>query len=626
MSRRSRIASLAVGLTLASLAPSLPVAAQTPPAAKPRGWSDQSYYLPMRDGVRLAVSLYFPDGVAPAKPAPVMLLQTRYGRAKGAGPGIGARRDVWLKAGYVVAAVDTRGSTASFGSRPVEIGPMEVADMDEIVAHLASRPWSSGKIISWGFSYLADTADFATSRPAPGLVAGVARQTDFDAYLGLFFPGGIPNDGFLWAWAEGARQDDVGQDAESKLDCLARVEDCPKMFPSLQPVDGDEDYTLLRQALAQRGKHWGAKDYSGVTFRDDIAGNGHGVFESSPASALAGIRRERKPVQYWGSWMDAGTAEAALARYRSAPEVPAEVWITAHDHGQRKNSDPFDPARSAPLPSVDDQLKSQVDFQDRVLRGDKVERTINYYVLGAGVMRRTKVWPPADVRATRLHLAADARMTSRAEAAKGVDRYEVDFSASTGQFTRWSAQGGPAAAYPDRREADRKLIVYDGPAMTEDMELVGYPVIDLRLASASSDPAIYVYLEDVAPDGRVTHLTEGQLRAIHRKIADRKALPYDQGPAPHSFRKADALPVVPGEAMSVKFALLPTAALIRKGHRLRVSVSGADASMFRRLPASGAETFFIHRGGRDGSQIELPLRPWRSDPVPPTEAGGSRKR
>lgn len=44
-------------------------------------WDDVSYYLSMRDGVRLAISNYFPDHLHPARPAPVILVQTRYGRA-----------------------------------------------------------------------------------------------------------------------------------------------------------------------------------------------------------------------------------------------------------------------------------------------------------------------------------------------------------------------------------------------------------------------------------------------------------------------------------------------------------------------------------------------------------------
>src|SRR5690606_5920385 len=60
---------------------------------RPSGWSDRSYYLEMRDGVRLALSLYFPGGETPAEPAPVILIQTRYGRAIESLRG-GAPRDI----------------------------------------------------------------------------------------------------------------------------------------------------------------------------------------------------------------------------------------------------------------------------------------------------------------------------------------------------------------------------------------------------------------------------------------------------------------------------------------------------------------------------------------------------
>ena len=93
---------------------------------RPADWSDRSYYLAMRDGVRLAVSLYFPGRVVPRAPAPVLLIQTRYGRA-------GARKanhprsiGPWLDAGFVAAVVDVRGSTASFGARTAELGLSEL--------------------------------------------------------------------------------------------------------------------------------------------------------------------------------------------------------------------------------------------------------------------------------------------------------------------------------------------------------------------------------------------------------------------------------------------------------------------------------------------------------------------
>ena len=134
---------------------------------------------------------------------------------------------------------------------------------------------------------------------------------------------------------------------------------------------------------------------------------------------------------------------------------------------------------------------------------------------------------------------------------------------------------------------------------------MGTPVATLEIAAATADPVVFVYLEDVAPEGRVSYLTEGQLRLIHRKPALASQLPYDQGPAAHSFNRADALPVVPGEVMSVSFALFPTAALIRKGHRLRVAIAGADSGTFRRYSQGKPENFTVHYGGSRVSGVEI---------------------
>jgi putative CocE/NonD family hydrolase len=595
----------ALGACAITTAPSSPTDVAVTPRRAASG-SDQSYYLVMRDGVRVALSLYFPKGTAPQNAATI-LVQTRYGRAATfqAGDHFYAR---WTRAGYVVAIVDTRGSTSSFGSRIVDIGPDEVADMDEIIAHLASQPWSSGEVIAHGFSYMADTADWATSRPAPALVASLPRQTDFDMYTHLFLPGGVSNDWFLSSWGSATRKMDLGRSGrDDGLDCVERAADCAALFPTLQPVDGDESFTLLREALTGRVR-WGPESYMNAEFRDDLGGNGYSLFSSGPASALADIRRERKPVQYWGSWMDGGTAEAALARYRSAPEVPMEVWITGNNHGGNVGADPFLPNDLGPRPSVDEQFAANLNFVDRVRSGESITRIIHYYVLGAGVYRSTNVWPPADAGPRTLYL--NASELGERPGPEGTRRYEVDFGAGTGDKTRWSTQFGTPPAYPDRRDADSRLLVFDSAPLSVDTEVVGTPVLTLYVASQSRDPAFFAYLEDVAPDGRVTYLTEGMLRAVHRRIADPASLPYDQGPAAHSFRRADAMQVTPGEVMEVRFALFPVAALIRSGHRLRVAIAGADRNVFRIYSGGGPDTYTISYGGARQSRLELNLRPW----------------
>jgi putative CocE/NonD family hydrolase len=423
-------------------------------------------------------------------------------------------------------------------------------------------------------------------------------------------PGGVQNDFLLFVWGNYTQAIDLGRSPNGAgLDCLARVEDCVALYPLLQPVDDDRDFALLRQALAQR-RRWSPEDYVNAPFRDDDGANGFSLFDFSPAADLVGLRRERKPMMVWGSWLDATTADAALSLYRSAPESPLELWITANNHGHNRNADPFFPTQSDPNPVRDAQMQLVLDFINRVLRGQSIERRIHYYVLGAQEFRETSVWPPVGVVTQSYFLASGGRLDAHAPDA-GQIRYDVDFAAGTGENTRWSTQFGPPPAYPDRREADAHLVVFDSAPMRGDMELVGQPVIELDLSVDRDDAAVFVYLEDVAPDGRVTYITEGQLRALHRAPANAVALPFDQGPAAHSFNRADAAPVKANARVSLRFALNPTAALIRAGHRLRVAIAGADANVFRRYPDEGALAMSVHFGGAAPSHLEAPMRPWR---------------
>jgi putative CocE/NonD family hydrolase len=192
-------------------------------------------------------------------------------------------------------------------------------------------------------------------------------------------------------------------------------------------------------------------------------------------------------------------------------------------------------------------------------------------------------------------------------------RYAVDFTASTGKTTRWSTQFGIDPDYRDRRAEDRKLRTIDTEPFASAMEIVGTPVLSLDIATRTSDPAIHAYLEDAAPDGTVTYLTEGAFRPVNRKPADPATLPYDQGPAPHSFRRADARPMIPGKFEHVEFALFPIAARIAAGHRLRLAIAGTDAGTFHRYSQGQADEFSVRTGGDQPSNLTVPMRPSRAN-------------
>jgi hypothetical protein len=137
--------------------------------------------------------------------------------------------------------------------------------------------------------------------------------------------------------------------------------------------------------------------------------------------------------------------------------------------------------------------------------------------------------------------------------------------------------------------------VYTSEPLDTDLEITGTPVVTLEMSSSTSDGAVHAYLENVSPEGRVTHVDEGLLRVIDRKEVDPKSLPYlPIGPA-HSFLRKDAEPLTPGEAATIRFSMYPTSVMLRKGHRIRVALAGADAGLFQRYPAEGTPTWTVYR-------------------------------
>ena len=82
-----------------------------------------SFYVPTKDGTRLAVDVALPADRAPDAKLPTLIELTRYWRAS-ENPATGEPNpslDVWDRAflthGYAVVQVDVRGTGASFGTR-----------------------------------------------------------------------------------------------------------------------------------------------------------------------------------------------------------------------------------------------------------------------------------------------------------------------------------------------------------------------------------------------------------------------------------------------------------------------------------------------------------------------------
>lgn len=192
----------------------------------------------------------------------------------------------------------------------------------------------------------------------------------------------------------------------------------------------------------------------------------------------------------------------------------------------------------------------------------------------------------------------------------GSDKYKVDSTTSMGMFVKFRSVSGQLKTphtYPDRNKRDSLLLVYDSEPLTEALEVTGHPLVDLFISSSTTDAQVFVYLEDVDENGIVQYVTEGELRALHRKVSNDKA-PYNLVGPYHSFLREDGQPLTQDEVVEMQFSMLPISYLFKKGHRIRIAITGADADQFRNMTNDEPE-YTIHRSFSYPSRVELPVVP-----------------
>ncbi|MXY32424.1 MAG: CocE/NonD family hydrolase [Gammaproteobacteria bacterium] len=584
----------------------------------------QALHIPMRDDVRIAVDVWLPEGIEPGTRLPTMVRATRYWRARGlvdvplerASNFDEAER--WNGAGYALVLIDARGSGASFGIRRFELAEDEVRDYGEVVDWIVAQPWSNRRVGAYGVSYAGNTAEMLAVNRHPAVRAVAPLFNDFDNFGHLVFPGGVLTVGFLESWSNRTRMQDLND-----ICGLSGVDgpECDELrrnqVTGVKPVDADLDGALLAAAVTEHEANTvpfgAALEYE---FRDDPFGRydetnvGH---RRSPSGHLPQIEESGAAMFIRAGWQDAATVNGTLGRYNTISNAQ-HVFIGPWDHGARNDADPFRPDDTPVVPDAAARFTELVAFFDAHLKEGGSGQTpteINYYTLGADRWTRTEIWPPEGFDDVTWYFGAEGTLTRDAPSAiDAEDAYTVDFTATTGTRNRWYTNGGGGdVVYGDRREEDAKLLTYTSAPMEVDTEITGHPVVTLHVASTESDGAFIVYLEDVAPDGTVRYVTEGQLRAVMRAVTDDPPLYRKYGPHRSELR-ADAMPLVPGEVAEISFDLWATSVLIREGHRIRVAIAGADADTFLRYPRDGGvPVLSVQRNASYPSAIVLSMKP-----------------
>jgi uncharacterized protein len=547
------LAKLAVLGTLAAL----PAAAQTPaadasfahyrPAAKYSGIVTSRIYLPLRDGVRVAVRIDRPAGVdgnpAPGK-FPVIWQHTltteRESAWNGTSPGLPQLPATLTEDGYVVVQVARRGNGQSFGEMRGYHDRNEAQDAYEITQWLAEQPWSTGKVGLYGCSNTGDAAVQAMTVRPPALKAVFAGCFSWHKY-DPFRRGGI-----FAQWGTGPNRT-VEQDMEQR------------------PIDGDEDKVLLRQAAEEHQRAVKLIDlWKGLPYRNSYSPLVASRFwqEGSAANYLDQIQRSGAALYILGGWSDELRDQGLIAQ----ANVPgARIVIGPWRHC--KNDD---------FPLLDEAHRFFDQYLKGIDTGLSAQDPIHYYTINAPAgqeWRSAATWPLPGTEMRPLYLVSNGSLGAKPSLLKIAPRaFDVNYAISCPDKKTGPFEGGPFAQ-PCYVKGEG--VSYADRPLARDTEVTGSPVVDVWIAADTRDADVFAYLEDVAPDGSVRVVAEGRLKASLRATAKPNwKIPGDY-PWHRSFVE-DVQPLTPGEPVKLSFDMMPSSWIFKAGHRIQITLRGAD--------------------------------------------------
>jgi putative CocE/NonD family hydrolase len=558
------------------------------------GWARTSRYLTMRDGTRLAVDLFRPthNGEPVAERLPVIWAHDRYHRAGIKGGRLIPRpeQEPWLqtvlKHGYVLAVVDVRGGGASFGTCSGPLNTEETRDAYDVTEWLAAQPWCNGRVGMYGRSYLGITQYLAAAAAPPHLTAIFPEMALFDLYS-FAYPGGIFRDNFAREWGREVKRLDEARPA-------------PR-------VDEDTDGSLLAQAVQQ---HRGNADvfalFASLPYRDSRTGDGPDFpyLTRSPSSYLDGVKRSRVAVYHLAGWYDLWPRDALL-------------WFRNMDNPQKLVIGPWPHGESAGLDLTAEHLRWYDYWLKGIDNGIMSEPPIHYYNTGSRQRqgwREAWHWPPPQSRPRPYYFQAgpsgsidsvnDGGLGPQPAAAAGRDDYTVSYAASSGKSSRWASGYGVDFRYPDMVGNDRKGLTYTTPPLASDLEVTGHPVVHLWVTSSARDGDFFTYLEDIDANGLSHYVTEGCLRASHRRLS---SPPFDNLGLPYHRSTAGDVADLPQEPVELVFDLHPISHTFAAGHRVRVTLTGADRDNTLTPNLSPPPTIQIYHDVGHSSHISLPV-------------------
>ena len=525
------------------------LSASEPPTPPTYGVHMEQAWIPMKDGVRVAATLYMPDGAKPTEKFPALLEYLPYRKDDGTAAGDYPKHAYFARRGYVSVRVDIRGFGASEGVPPErEYSEQEQVDGEQIIDWLAHQSWSNGSVGMFGISWGGFTALQMAMRHPPALKAIIAVHATAELF-----------------------HDDVHY-----VDGMAHIDEFELNMDMAEGWVGAPDYSLDEKTLGPR-------------------------FDSSPWSLLYLKHQHDGPF-----WRD-------RVRPLSEITIPSFLIGGMQDGYRDNVPDMLMKSKApikAIVGPWNHSFPNEPDFGPQIEWRDQAVRWFDHWLKGRdtgvqqdprlviymqhwhppdpnlqsvpGEWRREDVWPPPDAKSTTFFMEANHTLSDSAAAP---DKHELKYIPSVGvEAGFWWGE-----LLSDPRPVDAFSLVYDSAPLQDEVAILGRPHARLRASASAPLADWFARLSDVAPDGTVTQITGAGLNGAQR---DSMTEPRD---------------LEPGKVYSLDIEMHLTSWVFPKGHRIRVAISNALWPMM--LPTPYSMTTSLELGGSNGSRLVLPVVP-----------------
>src|SRR5580698_1365139 len=509
-------------------------------------------WIPMQDGLRLAATLYMPDGAKVGEKFPALLEYLPYRKDDGTAAEDYPKHAYFARRGYVSVRVDIRGFGASEGAPPErEYSEQEQVDGEQVIAWLAHQSWSNGNVGMFGISWGGFNSLQMAMRHPPALKAILAMCATAELF-----------------------HDDVHY-----VDGIAHVDEFELNMDMAEGWTGAPEYTTDDKVL---GPRFDTPPWSLLYLKHQH----DGPFWRQPVRPLKEITI---PSFLIGGLLDGYRDNVTDMLVEASGTVKAIVGPWNHTFPNEAAPGPQIEWRNEAVRWFDHWLKKRdtgVEHDPRLIIYMQHWHPPDPNLENVpGEWRREDVWPPKDARPSTLFFQPNHLL---AEGASQTDTHQLKYVPSIGvEAGFWWGE-----LLSDVRPVDAFSLVYDSAPLPGVVAILGRPHALLRASATAPLADWFARLSDVAPDGTVTQITGAGINGAQR---DSMSEPRD---------------LEPGKVYPLDIEMHLTSWVFPKGHRIRVAISNALWPMI--LPTPYPMTTSLELGANDGSRLVLPVVPVHS--------------